>query len=142
MADYQFGKGSGTALFDDDVSFQYSKTKRVRQIVHNGDRIATVRAKDGIFTLSIKGATRLHSHLPWPNMRVVIHPEAKPFVSTGKTAFAKHVIDIDPQLRVGEEVLVVDSEDNLLATGQLMMNPNEILGIDRGPAVDVRLGIK
>ncbi|AEH61524.1 PUA domain containing protein [Methanosalsum zhilinae DSM 4017] len=141
MADYQFGKGSGGVLFEDDVSFQFSKTKRVRQVLHQGERIATVRARDSMFTLSIKGAALLHSHLSYPGMRVVVNADAVPFVSAGKTAFAKHVIEIDPDLRVGEEVLVVDESDNLLATGQLLVTPQEVHVMEKGGAVDVRQGI-
>ena len=67
--------------------------------------------------------------------------DAAPFVETGKTAFAKHVIEVDPELRAGEEVLVTDKADRLLATGQLLLSPAEILALDSGAAVDVRTGI-
>ena len=142
MADYQFGKGCGKQLFPDDVSFLLSRTRRIRQILHDGERIATVRASDGVLTLSIKGAEIVHGYISKPGQRVVVCEEAVPFVSRGKTAFAKHVIDIDPGLRAGEEVLVVDESDNLLATGQLLLSPEEILTIERGSAVDVRTGIQ
>jgi len=50
------------------------------------------------------------------------------------------VIEIDPELRAGEEVLVTDKTDRLLATGQLLLSPAEILALDGGAAVDVRVG--
>lgn len=61
-------------------------------------------------------------------------------MEAGKTAFAKHVIEIDQELRAGEEVLVTDKADRLLATGQLLLSPVEILSLDSGAAVDVRVG--
>lgn len=141
IADYQFGKGIGKELFPDGVTFQLSRTKRVRQIFYSGNRIATVRAKDGFFTLSIEGASIVHRLLPEGKMRVIISDEAVPFVEKGKTAFIKHVLEIDPELRAGEEVLITDKADRLLATGQLLLSPLEIQDLDRGAAVDVRTGI-
>jgi uncharacterized protein with predicted RNA binding PUA domain len=108
--------------------------------MHEGKRIATVRAKDGTLTLSMDGASVIHDMIPKPGMRVVVCEDAAPFVAKGKTAFAKHVIDMDPQLRAGEEVFVVDENDSLLATGQLMLSPQEVLLMDTGVAVDVRQG--
>jgi uncharacterized protein with predicted RNA binding PUA domain len=119
-----------------------SKTKRIRQVLSDGKRIATVRAKDGFFTLSMEGAARLHRHLKAPAMRVVVEDQAVSFVSKGKTAFSKHVISIDPEIRAKEEVLITDKDDRLLATGQLVLSPREILYSQTGPAVDVRNGIE
>ncbi|MDR7666117.1 PUA domain-containing protein [Methanosarcina sp. Z-7115] len=141
IADYQFGKGIGKELFPEGATFQLSRTKRVRQVFHSGKRIATARAKDGFFTLSIEGASIIHRLLPGRKLRVVISAEAAPFVEKGKTAFIKHVVEIDPELRAGEEVLVTDEADRLLATGQLLLSPAEILALDSGAAVDVRVGI-
>ncbi|MCD4800535.1 MAG: pseudouridine synthase [Methanococcoides sp.] len=140
MADYQFGKGCGEILFPEDSTFQLSRTKRVRQIMSQGKRIATVRAKDGTFTLSMDAATVIHKHIPAPGSRVTVCDDAVPFVSKGKTTFAKHVTAIDPELRSGDEVLVVDENDMVIATGQLVLSPEEIEALDTGAAVDVRCG--
>ena len=141
IADYQFGKNVGKELFPDGVTFQLSRTKRVRQVFYSGNRIATARARDGFFTLSIEGASVVHRLLPGKKLRVVILEEAVPFVERGKTAFIKHVVEIDPELRAGEEVLLTDQADRLLATGQLLLSPIEILALDSGAAVDVRVGV-
>lgn len=140
IADYQFGKGTGKELFPDGSTFQLSRTKRVRQVLYSGKRIATARAKDGFFTLSIEGASVIHRLLPGKKLRVIVSDDAAPFVEAGKTAFAKHVIEIDPELRAGEEVLITDRTDRLLATGQLLLSPAEVLALDSGAAVDVRVG--
>ncbi len=140
MADNQFGKGCGANLFPDDVTFKLSRTKRVRQILHQEKRIATIRARDGMFTLSMDAVNVLHRIIPIPGKRVAVCDDAAPFVSKGKTAFAKHVIDIDPDLRAGDEVIVVDREDKALATGQLLLSPDEVQAMDTGAAVDIRHG--
>jgi uncharacterized protein with predicted RNA binding PUA domain len=142
IADYQFGRGAGEVLFPDNVEFQFSATKRVRQILIDKSRLATVRAKDGMLTLSIKGARRLHEFAKYPKLRVVVNSDAAPFVAKGKTAFAKHVVSVDPEIRAGEEVLVVDEKDNLLATGKSILSAIEMLSFKKGIAVDVRNGIE
>ncbi|HPE63677.1 MAG TPA: pseudouridine synthase [Methanothrix sp.] len=140
IADFQFGRGSGRALFADDTTFRLSKTGRLRHLYRGEERIATVRARDGLLTLSSLGAKLLYDHLPAPRQRVVILSEVAPYVAKGGTAFAKHVVAVDPEIRAGEEVLVVDEEDHLIATGRAVLAPEEMMEISRGPAVIVRSG--
>ncbi len=142
IADYQFGRGAGEALFPDNVEFQLSSTKRIRSILHEGNRIATLRAHDGMLTLSIDGARRLHAFIKYPKQRVVVNRDAAPFVAKGKTAFARHVVTVDPGIRAGEEVLVVDEDDRLLATGKAMLCAIEMRSFKKGIAVDMRNGIE
>jgi uncharacterized protein with predicted RNA binding PUA domain len=140
IANYQFGRGAGSALFPDEPEIRHSRTHRIRQIFYGGERIATLKT-DGLFTLSIEGATRLHHHLPHPKMRVVVEDDAAPFVRDGKNAFARHVVEVDDDLRAFDEVLVVDRSHNLLGTGKAVLSACEMLSFMRGVAVDVRSGV-
>ncbi len=142
IADYQFGKGAGCALFPDNVEFQMSSTGRVRQILVEGKRMATVRAQDGVLTLGIAGAMRLHGYLTFPHNRVVVNRDAAPFVAKGKNAFSRHVVEADPDIRAGEEVMVVDEKDNFLATGKAILCALEMTAFKKGVAVEIRNGIK
>ncbi len=142
IADYQFGRGAGRALFPDSVAFVMSRTGRVRQIVDGDRRVATVRANDGFLILSTFGGEKLKAALPFPQKRVVMNADAAPFVAKGKTAFCKFVVDCDPEIRAFEEVLLVDGEDRLLATGQALLAAPEIRAFKRGMAVNVRYGVK
>ncbi|HJJ37851.1 MAG TPA: pseudouridine synthase, partial [Methanocorpusculum sp.] len=103
IADFQFGRGAGEALFPDQVTFSYSTTKRVRYVSLAKERLVTVRANDGRFTLGYPGAQALHAFLPAPANRVVIMEEAVPFVADGKNAMAKHVISSDPNIHAEDE---------------------------------------
>ncbi len=142
IADYQFGFGSGLSLFDDDCKFILSKTFRIKQILSsNNERIATLRPSDGFLILSIYGSKKIHKFLSYPKLRVVVLDDAVPYVSIGKTAFNKHIIFVDKNLRCLDEVLIVDKNDTLLGVGQLLLAPNEILNSDSGPGVFVRSGI-
>lgn len=142
IADYQFGRSAGAALFPDNVEFQLSTTGRVRQILLDKMRIATIRAQDGMLTLGIMGARNLHGFARFPGHRVVVNSEAVPFVARGKNAFARHVLSVDPDIRDGQEVLVVDENDKLLATGKAMLCSGEMLAFKKGMAVDVRSGME
>jgi conserved protein with predicted RNA binding PUA domain len=140
IADYQFGGLVGTGLFPDGCEFILSTTGRIRQILFEGRRLATVRAQDGRLTLGIEGARRLHAILPAPHYRVVIRDDVAEFVSQGKNTFAKHVITADPAIRAGDEVIVVAGNDRLVACGVAVLSGDEMLSFNYGQAVKVRQG--
>lgn len=141
MADYQFGVGSGKALFDGDTDIVRSKkTGKIRHIYSGEELIATVRARDGVLVLGMEGARRLHDHLPYPNNRVVVNEDAEPFAREGKSIFAKFIIDCDINIQASEEVLVVNQDDELLAFGKSILNAREFMSFNTGQAVKTRKG--
>ena len=140
IADFQFWQGAGLALFPEGCEAILSRTGRVRQISLEGNRLATVRAMDGRLTLGIEGALRLLSCLTPPAYRVTAAADVAEFVRTGKNTFAKHVIAADPGIRAGDEVMVVDDQDHLLATGSALLSGEEMLFFNYGVAVKVRQG--
>ncbi len=140
IADYQFGRGVGIGLFPENCTFILSTTGRIRQILFGGVRLATVRAADGRLTLGIEGAKRLMALLPAPGYRVVIRDDVAEFVARGKNAFAKHVVAADPEIRAGDDVLVVAGDDRLIACGAAVVSGTEMLAFNYGVAVKVRQG--
>ncbi len=142
IADYQFGKGAGEALFPDSCRFLLSSTGRIRQIFDGDKRIATMKADSGWFTLSIEGAKRLHRAFRYPKLRVVVIDDVSDFIAMGRSVFAKHVVDVDRNIRANDEVLVVNTKDELLATGKAVLSAFEMLEMERGVAVKVRQGVK
>jgi len=142
IADYQFGRGAGRALFPDTCRFVLSTTGKVRQIIDGGVRIATMKADSGWFTLSIEGARRLHVFFPYPKLRVVVEDSVSEFISAGRSVCAKPVVDVDSKIRADDEVLVVNTRDELLATGKAILSAFEMLEMQRGVAVKVRQGVK
>ncbi|MCS7121423.1 MAG: pseudouridine synthase [Archaeoglobaceae archaeon] len=142
IADYQFGKGAGKALFPETCSFIFSTTGKVRQIFDEGKRIATLVPDSGLLTISIEGAKRLQKFFPFPKLRVVVLDEVSEFIASGKSVFAKHVVYVDEKIRAGDEVLVVNTKDSLLATGKALLSAYEMLEVRRGVAVKVRQGVK
>ncbi len=140
IADLQFGRGAGSGLFPDVVTFTRSTTGRVRNVLLGTERLATVRAQDGRLTLGIAGARRLHAVLAPPAYRAVLLDEVEEFVASGRNAMAKHVLAADPAIRAGDEVLVVASGDRLVATGTAVLSGDEMTACMYGVAVNVRSG--
>jgi 7-cyano-7-deazaguanine tRNA-ribosyltransferase len=141
VADYQFGPEASDALLHGAVELVTSKrTHRVRNVHVDGTHILSLRASDGLYTLKWAGGQRIHQALASPRLRVVVETDTAPFNREGRSVFAKFVTEADPGLRPGEEVLVVDQEDRLLAVGRSQMNREEMLAFSVGPAVKVREG--
>lgn len=139
VADYQFDKGVGRALFPGGI--QVLRTRgRVRQVWLGLDILCTIRASDGFIVPNRKGAKLIHAALKYPCLRVVVAEEVAPFVARGRTVFAKHVVEADPEIRPAEEVIVVDPNDRLLASGRALLNGEEMLAFKVGRAVKVRRG--
>jgi predicted RNA-binding protein (TIGR00451 family) len=63
------------------------------------------------------------------------------FIRAGGDVFAKHVVRADEQLRPGEEAIVIDEDDALLAVGSAVLNGREMSYFKRGVAVKVRDGV-
>lgn len=140
IADSQFGGLCGTSLFPEGCEFLLSSTGRIRQVLYGKVRLATVRAQDGRLTIGIEGARRLQACLPVPRYRVVVQDDVAEFIAEGKNVFAKHVISADPEIRAGDEVLVVASNDRLLACGTAVLSGPEMPVFNYGGAVKVRQG--
>jgi len=139
VADMQFGKDAGSVLLKGDVKLTKSKTTGKIRNVHLGDNhILSMRAHDGLFTLKLEGAKILHKSFPKPKMRVTVSEETAEFNREGKNVFAKFVLDCDDELRPGDEVLIVDEKDEMVAVGRARMNREEMLAFESGVAVGVR----
>jgi uncharacterized protein with predicted RNA binding PUA domain len=108
VADYQFGAGAGVALFppEEGRTIRRSTTGRPQQVLASEGRIVSYGV-DGRLTLGIEGGYRLTEAFPAPQCRVSVGPESVPFVSEGKNAFCKFVREVGPEIRPGDEVLVV-----------------------------------
>ncbi|MEE9490609.1 MAG: PUA domain-containing protein, partial [Thermoplasmata archaeon] len=130
------------ALTDGEVRTVKSKrTGKIRNVFLNDVHVLSMRAHDGLFTLKLAGAETLHQMFGPPKMRVIVNADASEFVREGRNVFAKFVVECDEGLRPGDEVLVVDEEDALLAVARALMNREEMLAFQRGIASRVREGL-
>jgi len=138
IMEYQFGSNASELI---EKNFRIKKSKRtgrIRGIYRGSELIASVRASDHFIIPKSYLADKLKKKFRYPRLRVVVDDDAVPFVSRGRSVFAKFVVDIDLELRANDEVLVVDRRDNLIGIGTLVLSPREVMDFDRGVAVRIR----
>ncbi|HEC76313.1 MAG TPA: tRNA guanosine(15) transglycosylase TgtA [Thermoplasmatales archaeon] len=139
IANYQFGRGAGEALFSGRIKIIKSKkTGKIRNVFCDGKHVVSMRASDGFFSIKAEGGKKLHSYFKYPKMRVVVSEESILFIKEGKNVFAKFVVDACKELRPYDEVLVVDERDELMAVGQCILTREEMIDFERGMAVKIR----
>jgi len=140
-ADYQFGRGAGTSLFpsSDGIEITHTSSGRPRQAHAEDGRLVTY-ATDGRYVLGLAGGRRLKEAFDAPRHRVVVGDESEPFVRDGRNTFAKFVQRADPELRPGDETLVVHENGDLLAVGRAELPGDGMADFETGMAVKVRQG--
>jgi 7-cyano-7-deazaguanine tRNA-ribosyltransferase len=140
IMEYQFGPGAGE-LIPDSIRVKKSRnTKRIRWLYEGAEMVASVRASDHMIIPHDRLALRLKEKFPSPRLRLIMRDdkEALAAVAEGKSAMCKFVREVDPQLRCGDECLVVDEKDAFLRCGTLMLSPLEIAEFRRGMAARTR----
>jgi len=141
VADYQFGKGVGLALFPGNVKVVFSrKTGRIRYVYLETKRLGTMRPTDGFFSLSIEGAKRIVQKRIPAKCFVAVRRDVAKFIAEGGDAFAAHVVRADDEVRAKDEVIILDEENNILAVGRAVLSGMEMQAFKRGVAVKVRRG--
>lgn len=139
VLDLQFGNGAGDILDSGKVEIIHSKrTGKIRNVMIDGEHALSMRASDGRFTLKLQGGRLLMKALPSPKMRVMTEDEPAEFASKGNNVFAKFVVDCDPDIRPGDDVMIVNTKNQLAAVGRALMNREEMLSFKRGIAVKVK----
>ena len=140
IADFQFGKGAGEALFKQGIEVERSRgTKRIRFIYKNGERICSFRVRDGYLVPSLLAGKILHQNDF--SLKVVVNKDSEPFVREGKTVFSKHVIYADEKISPKEEVIIVNQEGEFIGIGTAKISGQLINEMNKGIAVSTRKGI-
>ncbi len=141
VADYQFGKGAGKALFSSDTTIERSRsTNRIRYVYKNKKRIFSFRVNDGFLIPSIEGGKLLHENKL--GFSVTANDDAEPFIREGKSLFAKHVVQADQGISPKDEVFIKNTKGEIIAIGTAKLSTNLLLEMDMGVGVTIRKGIK
>ncbi len=144
IIDYQFGSNVSRILLGDLNNirklhvYKSPNTLRIREVYIDNKPLFTIRAEDFKILLRIYGAYLLWKNTKKTLYRAIIVNDVAEYIVDGGNVFSRHILQIDENRRYGDEVLVVDEEDNLLAVGTLKLSPEEILFFTRGEAVRVR----
>jgi len=129
-ADFQFGSGAGSLLIPDGAKLG---GKPYRQIVCriDKDQVCSFIADAGSLSLTLNGAKLLA-----PLNRYWVRLDA-PQVKGG-SIFAVGISEADPNIRPGDEVIVLNNDNQVIAVGKSEMSGREMCVLSRGRAVTIR----
>ncbi len=146
--DYIFGRGTSRSLDFSNLEFQHSnRTGRIKYVGMkdskellftfrpNGSIAPTLRAYRILLSKSKLKKIRLR-----PKWTVTVIDGVSDIVSNGRTVFCKHVASCNDSLRAGQDVVVLNENGELLATGRSVLSGPTIKQFKRGVAVKVREG--
>ena len=128
IADFQFGPGAGDEVFGPGARTEgrYPKLR----VTEDGEQLATMVPQYGTLSLTLAGARR------WRDSDATTRRvEIDGFVPSG-SVLAPGVLDADPEIRPGDEVLVEGPA--AIAVGRAACHGDAMVEASRGVAVDVR----
>ncbi len=141
ILNHQLGINIADRVIPEDILVKVSpRTGRIREVfLPNGLKLASIRASSYTFNLTIHMARIIKELVKPVKLRLVVANEiANDVIRFSTNVFSKHVIDVDDDLRAGDEVLIVDENDNLLCVGRMLLSPYEIMFFTRGIAARIR----
>jgi len=118
------------------VEVTLSPKGRIRHVYVRGVRVLTMRPGDGLFTLSLEGGEVVRSSSKPPRFRVVVRGREAALIRG--SVLRPIVVDVDPEARAGDEVIIVDEDDRLVGVGRLKLPPVIVKSLERGEVVRVR----
>lgn len=141
IAYFQFDT-PGEILIPDDVLVAASpSTNKIRLVLRNSRKYLGLRSRDYRFNLYIPAGYILNKTLPHPRLRVYVKEKYVEFTSRGGNLFCKHILMADPDIKPGDEVLVVDPRGELIAVGRSRLSGLELVYYNRGEGVRIREGV-
>ncbi|BCU67382.1 hypothetical protein HS7_08190 [Sulfolobales archaeon HS-7] len=139
---YQLGRKEADALLNVQKLFisRSHFTNRIRNVYDNDKLLFSLRPKDGRASLSLFGGVTLFNKVPDSWLIIRIKDEVAEFIAKGLSVFAKHVISVNPEIRPGDEVIVV-ANNKVVGVGRATLSGREIGYFNIGVAVKIRRGI-
>jgi archaeosine synthase len=129
-ADFQFGSGAGSLLVPDNAKLG---GKPYRQIVCRieKEQVCSFIASSGSLSLTLHGAELLA-----PLKRYWVRLDVQEV--KGGSIFAVGITEADPEIRPGDEVIIINNDDRVIAVGKSEMSGREMCELNRGRAVSIR----
>lgn len=144
ITEYQFGHIASNLLFQKSNFFirRSINTQKIREVLTDSYELFLVlRAQTSLFSLTTVSARILLESVQKPRFRIVVMNSVKDYIKVGQNVFCKHVINADPEIRSGDEAVVVDEEDELIGVGRAKVSGLEMKQMRRGMAVSMKRGV-
>ncbi len=142
LIDTGFGEGAGEAVLRPGHPVILNKVPgidRMDEVLADGQVVGAARYDPGRgwrFMLRLQGAMRLGGSLT--RGYVVCDPGAVKYVQDSKNLMVPGIRDAHPDIRDGDEVVVIDPDRNVIATGTARMDADALTGGGRGVGVKTR----
>ncbi|MCQ2053198.1 MAG: phosphoadenosine phosphosulfate reductase family protein, partial [archaeon] len=142
LVDLQFGKFTGLELIPEGHIVLLNKAPsldRMDEIIIDGKAVASLRYDLGrgwIFINRMQSAMRIAPRAT--KGLVVCDPSAMRFVQESKNLMVPGVINVTPDVKVGNEVIIVTDDHTVVGTGVAKMSANEMIALKRGVAVKTK----
>ena len=142
VLDSGYGEGTGKAVIPDGHAVILNKAPgldRMDEVIIDGTVIATMRYDIGSgwkFVSRMQGAYRIGKACT--KGYVVCDPSAVPFVQESKNLMAPGVINADPGIKAGDEIIIITEDRKVVAAGTARMDGPEMVSADKGMAVRTR----
>ena len=142
ILDRDYGPGAGMAVIPDGHVVVLNKAPsldRMDEVVIDGSVIASFRYDMGSgwkFVARMQGAYRIGKC--FSKGYVVCDPEAVPFIRESKNLMAPGVRDADPDIKFGDEIIIITPDREVIATGMAKMTGPEMVESSKGVAVRTR----
>ena len=142
VVDRQFGAGTGKTLVPDGKIIVMNKVPgldRMDEVIIDGQVAGTMRYDLGrgyTFVTRMSAARAMQSSMT--KGFVVTADEAIEFVLKGLNLMAPGVVDVHPEVRPGDEVVVLTQAGLALCTGMARMTARDMIEIGKGQAVKAR----
>lgn len=134
IADFQFGKDIGLQLIPENVKIHGRREFGLRVFLEN-KYLLSFRPESGFLSLSLMAGNRI---LGFTN-NVVTFDGVK---IEGSTIFSKAISEADPEIRPNDEVLIINKEGNLIATGISYLSGDLLVNMDSGKGIRIRKKVK
>ena len=140
ILDRDYGEGTGISVIPDGHVVILSKAPsldRMDEVVIDGAVIATMRYDMGSgwkFVARMQGAYRIGN----ATKGYVVAPRRDRRRKESKNLMAPGVIDADPGIKEGDEIIIVSPEREVIATGMARMTGPQMVEADKGVAVKTR----
>ena len=142
VADEQFGSGSGNALLPDGHIVLLNKSPsldRMDEIIVDGCAVASIRYDMGA---GWKLLNRMQSAMRIGKVMtkgyVICDVSAVRFIRESKNLMAPGVVDAHPDVKIDDEVIIADTEGNVIATGLAKMSAADMIALDKGLSVKTK----
>jgi phosphoadenosine phosphosulfate reductase len=115
---------------------------RMEEVIVDGMAITNIRfdveSKQWLLLPRMEGAARLFHQKEGRKNWVIIDATAVPFIEKGASTLAPGVIDADPDIMPGDEVVVLSPDWIPVSAGRARMSGPEMIEANRGVAVKTR----